>query len=177
MLPLKCCNVRVSVTPDICQQWSQSLVLCTLGYKKLLWSINLQCLLPGNCSACGSCSSRCSPSDATCYTSGADDNGDDNDDVNGGGNVVVVLIRMMMVIFVTGHALVDVHQVTQLVIQQHRHLAQVSRVYNMQLLIFFIFRTVKYPLGLMHLNKASMGIKWRHFLFSDGNDHFDSQNR
>ena len=83
----------------------------------------------------------------------------------------------MMVIFVTGHALVDVHQVTQLVIQQHRHLAQVSRVYNMQLLIFFIFRTVKYPLGLMHLNKASMGIKWRHFLFSDGNDHFDSQNR
>ena len=66
----------------------------------------------------------------------------------------------MMVIFVTGHALVDVHQVTQLVIQQHRHLAQVSRVYNMQLLIFFIFRTVKYPLGLMHLNKASMSIKY-----------------
>ena len=47
--------------------------------------------------------------------------------------------------------------------------AQASRVYNMQLLIFFIFRTVKYPLGLMHLNKASMSIKWRHFLFNDGN--------
>ena len=110
--------------------------------------------MPGNCSACGSCSSRCSPSDATCYTSGADDNGDDNDDVNGGGNGVV-LIRMMMVIFVTGHALVDV---AQLVIQQHRAASR-QGVYNMQLLIFFIFRTVKYPLGLMHLNKASMSIK------------------
>ena len=106
--------------------------------------------MPGNCSACGSCSSRCSPSDATCYTSGADDNGDDNDDVNGGGNVVVVLIRMMMVIFVTGHALVDVHQVTQLVIQQHRHLAQVSRVYNMlahRMPYFSVLGILKYGIG------------------------------
>ena len=88
--------------------------------------------MPGNCSACGSCSSRCSPSDATCYTSGADDDGNDNDDVNGGGNVVL-LIRMIMVIFVTGHALVDV---AQLVIQQHRHPAQARCVQYATLDIF-----------------------------------------